>query len=134
MEPKQVIVVRHDLKMRKGKLAAQVAHASMKVILDLMSPIQSRMPGYYMKKLVVPQSDPLAEWLKGAFAKIVVYVDSEEELLEIERQAQEAGIRTALITDAGRTEFHGNPTKTCVAIGPDDPEKINKITGHLKLM
>lgn len=136
MEPKQVIVVRHDLKMRKGKVAAQVAHASMKIILDLMGEVAppSIGPNNTELSLVLDNDDPLLLWIDGVFAKIVARVESEEELLEIERKAREAGIRTALITDAGRTEFHGVPTNTCVAIGPDDPKKIDKITGHLKLI
>lgn len=133
MEPKQVIVVRHDLKMRKGKVAAQVAHASMKVILDMMT----EAPGYnktIYKHLHLKKDDPMTAWLQGSFAKIVARVESEQELIDIYEAARAAKIRVALITDAGRTEFHGVPTKTCVAIGPDYPDKIDKITGHLKLI
>lgn len=133
-DPKQVIVVRHDLNMRKGKLAAQVAHASMKVVLDTMIPVKTFFKGQYRKELRIMQDDPMAIWLKGSFAKVVVRVESEEELIAIENRAMFFGLRTARIIDSGRTEFHGNPTLTCVAIGPDMPYKIDKVTGHLKLM
>jgi PTH2 family peptidyl-tRNA hydrolase len=59
-------------------------------------------------------------------------VDSEAELLEIAQKAREARV-IHVITDAGHTEFGGVPTKTCLAIGPDEDEKIGAITGHLKL-
>jgi PTH2 family peptidyl-tRNA hydrolase len=135
-EPKQVIVMRRDLGMRRGKEMAQAAHASMKVILDLMTDLQMIGWSYdhMIKKLMIKRDDPLAIWLDGGFRKIVVRANSEEELLDIKRQADEAGIRTALITDAGATEFHGVPTNTCLAIGPDYPNKIDPITGHLKLL
>jgi peptidyl-tRNA hydrolase, PTH2 family len=66
--------------------------------------------------------------------KICVRVDSESELLEIARKAEDAGLTVHVITDAGHTEFGGVPTKTCLAIGPDEDEKIDAITGHLKLL
>jgi len=113
---KQVIVLRKDLNMRKGKMVAQGAHASMKATLLHMD-------------------DPrVKEWLKGAFAKICVSVDSEEELFELRDQANEAGLICEEIVDQGRTEFHGVPTHTALGIGPDDEEKLDKVTGHLKLL
>lgn len=138
---KQVIVVRKDLNMRKGKMCAQVAHASMKVILDKMifedisitHPAISN-PRFAELSMIMPKSSCLYEWFNGTFTKIVVYVDSEEELLEVKKKAEDAGILCALVTDAGRTEFHGEATNTVVAIGPDESEKIDKITGHLKLL
>lgn len=132
METKQVIVIRKDLGMRKGKMIAQGAHASMK---DFVDQLEMKDWGPYVEySLVVKKDDPLYKWLSGPFAKIVVSVDSEEELFEIKKQAEGAGISVALITDLGRTEFHGEPTHTSVAIGPDEAEKIDKITGHLKLL
>jgi len=140
-EIKQVIVVRKDLNMRKGKMCSQSAHASMKVILDKMifedvsitHPAVSN-PRFAELSMIIPKSSCLYEWLNGTFTKIVVYVDSEEELLEVKKKADDAGILCALVTDAGRTEFHGEATNTVVAIGPDEAEKIDKITGHLKLL
>ena len=61
-------------------------------------------------------------------------MDSEEELLAVVRVAQEVGVLAHLVVDAGRTEFHGVPTPTCCAVGPDVPERIDPITGHLKLL
>lgn len=124
-ETKQVIVIRKDLQMRKGKMIAQGCHSSMKVLLDEMGP---------ERKLKLTEDDPLNIWLNNAFAKIVVYVNSLEELMEVYHKAIAAGIRSALIQDHGRTEFHGEATFTCCAIGPDFPERIDPITGHLKLL
>jgi PTH2 family peptidyl-tRNA hydrolase len=136
---KQVIVIRKDLKMRTGKLAAQAAHAAMKVILDHMtcekyaegSTFWNDCCVWYMRAV---ESEPLHRWLKGTFTKVVVYVNSEEELLELKHNAERAGILCSLVTDAGRTEFHGVRTNTAVAIGPDWTEKVDKITGHLPLL
>lgn len=136
---KQVIVMRTDLNMRKGKMAAQAAHASMKVFLDRMSYFEyakesTIWDGFYVWQLEAWESEPLHRWLRGTFTKIVVGVDSEEELLEIKMKAERAGILCALVTDAGRTEFHGERTNTCLAVGPEWAEKLDEITGHLKLL
>lgn len=138
---KQVIVMRKDLNMRKGKMIAQGAHASMKVVLDLMQ----RVPGmkYLHSKgevgelllsLRLTAKTPLDIWLNGTFTKICLSVDSEAELEEIYNKAKEAGLPCAMIVDSGLTEFGGVPTKTCIAIGPDVASRINEITGHLKLL
>ena len=133
-EVKQVIVVRKDLNMRKGKIAAQVAHASMKVILDKMFKFNVSLMRRHEWVLYLPYDSPLEKWLGGLFTKVVVYVESEDELLKLRDEAKEAGIIHALITDAGKTEFHGEPTLTCMAIGPDYSEKIDGITGDLPLL
>ena len=74
------------------------------------------------------------EWLiNGLFTKIVTQVDSEAELMSVFQAATDAGLTVHLITDAGLTEFNGVPTRTCLAIGPNKSEEIDKITGHLKL-
>ena len=126
-ESKQMLIVRKDLNMRKGKIAAQCAHASMKAILDQM---QSK-----NGKMTLDLSDEaLKGWIDGKFTKICVSVDSEKELHEIFGKAKTAGLTCAMITDAGLTEFGGVPTKTCCAIGPNWAEDIDKITGHLKLL
>lgn len=129
---KQVIVIRKDLKMRKGKMCAQAAHASMKVLLDNMS--VSDRPGVCSWTLTSFKSYPMHQWLEGAFTKIVVSVDSEDELFELEQKAEDAGILCAMITDAGKTEFHGEPTNTALAIGPEWASKLEPITGELKLL
>jgi PTH2 family peptidyl-tRNA hydrolase len=79
-------------------------------------------------------TDAQRAWLTGAFAKVCCRVDSEEELMQIHDKAEEAGLEVHLITDSGRTEFHGQPTRTCLAIGPDEADKIDQITGHLELL
>lgn len=126
---KQVIVARKDLNMRKGKLAAQVAHASLKVLLDW---------GFYednvgAPRIIIPDlTRPMELWLNGSFAKVVLQCADEAELLNLEKKCIEANIPCALITDAGKTEFK-EPTITCLAIGPEYSDEIDKITGHLKL-
>jgi len=127
METKQVIVIRKDLNMRKGKMCSQVAHASMKVILDMNQSKQDDLLQIHLYGCV-------KEWIKGIFTKVVVYVNSEEELLELKKKADEAPVYNALIQDVGKTEFNGIPTYTCLAIGPHYSEVIDKITAHLKLL
>lgn len=118
--------------MRRGKQISQGAHASMKVLLDNADEIHTDENCGWMIRC--KQGDPLQEWLEGKFTKICVSVNSEEELLDIYHQAKDAGILCSLIQDSGATEFNGVPTHTVVAIGPDYPEKINPITGHLPLL
>lgn len=129
---KQVIVVRKDLNMRKGKIAAQVAHASMAVILRMMSITKSH--GSVIRTLTTTDALPVEQWLSGSFTKVCVSVDSEQELTQLQQLADDAGICNALITDNGRTEFHGIPTVTCLAIGPCTASDVDAITGHLKLL
>ena len=139
---KQVIVMRKDLKMRKGKIAAQAAHASMKVFFDLMEQCYEDIDYPFggvtdsreiEGKYEIQMTPEMDEWKRGAFTKITVYVNSEEELLDLYYQAKEGELPTALIQDSGRTEFNGVPTHTCIAIGPARSTKINKITGNLPL-
>ena len=123
---KQVLVMRHDLKMRRGKQIAQGAHASMSFLCRRLQEAGSvSLDGL---------TDVQRAWLTGAFAKVCCRVDSEEELMQIHYKAVEAGLEVHLITDSGRTEFHGQPTRTCLAIGPDEADKIDAITGHLQLL
>lgn len=128
MKVKQVIAVRIDLNMRKGKIAAQVAHASMKVFFDYGDWVDTNS----FEIANIPHN--MVEWMKGAFTKIVVGVNSEEEIYNLAKKATELDIPHAVIVDNGFTEFHGNKTTTCIAIGPEDSEKIDKITGDLKLI
>ena len=123
---KQVIVVRKDLNMRKGKVGAQCAHASNAILLDVLKEIKS------FDNL--DPFDPLYIWLNSSFTKIVVGCNSEEELILLWNKARTEGIRTSKIIDNGTTEFGGVPTLTCIAIGPDTDEQIDLITGHLRLL
>lgn len=127
---KQVIVIRKDLNMRKGKIAAQAAHASMKALLDL-----GKVSGSGDKKCIsIPLTADIEPWVTGNFKKVCVSVDSEKELLDIFRLSKKKGIVCSLIQDAGLTEFGGVPTYTAVAVGPGTEESINDITGKLKLL
>lgn len=122
--------MRKDLNMRKGKMVAQGAHASLKAVLDNMA----WYPRDNVMSLDLSKNKAMDDWISGAFTKVCVSVDSEKELLEIFNRAKEAGLICGLITDAGLTEFNGVPTKTCCAIGPAWASDIDKITGHLKLL
>lgn len=133
MNIKQVIVVRADLNMRRGKESAQVAHASMKVFLDIGEIIERSYDSPYGDRLVVNLTEYMTYWLSHKFTKIVVAVNSEEELLEVYDNALSAGIPCGLIQDEGLTEFNGVKTNTSIGIGPDDAVRIDNITGHLKL-
>jgi peptidyl-tRNA hydrolase, PTH2 family len=125
---KQVIVMRKDLNMRKGKMIAQGAHAAMKVLLDAGELADDR------SALSLRTWPALAEWLGGRFAKICVSVDSEAALDEIVAKARAANVPCALIVDSGATEFHGVPTKTCCAVGPAWADEVDAITGALPLL
>ena len=114
MNLKQVILVRQDLKLPKGKLAAQAAHASVEAVLKSESSI-------------------VKSWRREGMEKVVLKVKDEKELLHYFQLAKKADLVTALITDAGHTVVAPG-TKTCVGIGPNEEEKIDNITGKLLLL
>lgn len=130
--------------VRTGKMIAQGAHASMAAILNIMErsdnfnkPFDKENPPETRRKtlkLIMFEDTPLVEWLQGKFTKVVVYVDTLEELEEIFSKAEAANQIRAMITDAGLTEFKGQPQKTCCAIGPGWAEDIDEITGKLPLL
>jgi len=132
MQTKQVIVIRKDLNMRRGKQIAQGSHASMAAILKLMS--VSSDSDSTTRQLQLLKKDPINIWLSESFTKICVSCDSEEEILEIHRKAEKAGMLNALITDSGKTEFNNIPTVTALAIGPAESSWVDEFTGHLKLL
>lgn len=111
---KQAILVRIDLKMEKGKLVAQGSHASVEAVLE-------------------SGKNKTMDWREEGMKKIVLKVADKKELLQYKKKADDANLVTALITDAGLT-FFDKPTITCLAIGPDDDEKIDSITKDLKLL
>lgn len=117
---KQVIIIRKDLKMRRGKEIAQGSHASMAWLTQRA----------LSRSKFTPEEKV---WLEGSFTKVCLQVNSEEELIDIYNKAMAAGLTAKLITDAGKTEFDGVPTKTAVGIGPNSSDEIDKITGDLKL-
>lgn len=123
---KQVLVWRKDIVCRKGKVMAQISHAS---IAFLTRRLQDNGKDEFLCKL----SKAEQEWLNNSFKKITLQVENEQELLDIYQKAQSAGLIVEIIRDSGHTEFHGVPTLTCLAIGPDESNKIDPITGHLKL-
>lgn len=136
MNIKQVIVIRKDLGMRRGKEIAQGSHASIAFLTTRLFQLGGPARLY-------PQDDKLlacaffteveTEWLKGNFRKICCLVNSEDELLDLHAKAKAAGLVSELIEDTGLTEFGGVPTYTALAIGPDTDENIDPVTGHLKL-
>lgn len=111
---KQAILVRNDLKLPKGKAVSQGAHASVEAVFR-------------------SDKDKVSEWRKEGMAKIVLKVDDLKELQKYNQLAKDSGLTTALITDAGRTTVEPG-TVTCLGIGPDKDEKIDKITKDLKLL
>lgn len=120
MKPKQVIVMRKDLKMRRGKEIAQGSHASCMFLAHLLQSGEK-------------PSEVQFIWINERFTKITLQVNSEQELEEIHQKALAAGLLSNMVVDSGLTEFHGVPTKTCLALGPDFPDKIDPITGSLSL-
>ena len=126
---KQVIVIRRDLKMRRGKEIAQGAHASMAWLRQRVMPLLTP-PGAVDQ---VEFSPAERAWLEGSLRKVTVKVGSEAELLAVYEKAIEAGLVVYLVTDRGLTEFGGVPTHTCLGIGPDYDDLIDPVTGDLEL-
>src|SRR3989344_2096386 len=111
---KEVILVRMDLKMDKGKLAVQCSHAAVEAVLKT-------------------NRDKVNDWLRDGGKKVTLKVESLKELQKYKQEAEYIGLKTALITDEGKT-FFTKPTMTCLAIGPDDEDKIDRVTGKLKML
>jgi PTH2 family peptidyl-tRNA hydrolase len=135
-----VLIVRKDLNMRKGKIAAQCAHAAMSFITRRAS-IVKNFYGEYGSKQTYLHSDveedtmeEINHWLENSFRKICVFVNSEEELEAIHQKAIDNGLISHMIIDNGATEFDGVLTKTVVAIGPHWDEKFEGITDKLPLL
>lgn len=116
-EYKLAIVVRQDLKMGKGKIAAQCSHAA----------VQS----YISASNRDPKS--LERWMYCGQPKVVLKCDNEKELLELYKHADKLGITTSLIQDAGLTQITTG-SKTVLGVGPAAADKISAVTGHLKLL
>jgi len=114
MSYKQVILVRKDLKLPKGKMAAQVGHASVSAVLK-------------------SDKDIVKDWQKEGMKKIVLHVADEKELFKLKTLADDHGLVNALITDAGKTVVEPG-TKTCLGIGPAEEDAIDSVTGNLKMV
>lgn len=126
---KQVIVIRKDLKMRRGKEIAQGSHASMAFLTQAIYDTVNKDSGSVAYML----SEVEKQWLDSGMTKICVVVNSEQELIEIAQKAKSLKIKSHLVWDLGRTEFGGVTTATACAIGPDLSENIDPITSHLDL-
>ena len=126
---KQVIVIRRDLRMRRGKEIAQGAHASMLWLRQRVMPLLT--PAGVTDQVEFSEAE--RAWLEGSLRKVTVKVGSEQELLAVYEKAIEAGLLAYLITDRGLTEFGGIPTRTCLGIGPDYDDLIDPVTGDLEL-
>lgn len=126
---KQMIVMRDDINMGPGKMVAQGAHAAISFLTK-----EHRQEGSARIFLRQRLTEAETLWIVKGFTKVCVVVHSEQELLDIHKAAQTAGLKSNLIVDEGRTVFDGVPTATCCAIGPDFSSKINKITGNLPLL
>ena len=111
---KQVILIRKDLKLPIGKACSQTAHAAVENTLKTEKKI-------------------LELWRKEGMKKVILKVEDEKELLLYKKKAEALKITTSLIKDAAHT-FFKKPTLTCLALGPDEEEKIDKITGSLKML
>ena len=136
MDTKQVIVVRRDLKMRPGKLAAQVSHASMGAFFEALSLKEhlgmAKEDPSDLAWTLIRANDVTKAWLEESFVKVVLRVDSEQELLDLYEKVKE-DLYCCLIKDSGRTVFK-EPTYTCIGIGPHLVEDVDKYIGHLKLL
>jgi len=126
---KQVIVIRRDLKMRRGKEIAQGAHASMAWLRQRVMPHLTSAD----RADQVQFSPAERSWLELSMRKVTVKVGSEQELLGVYDKALAAGLVVHMITDRGLTEFGGIPTRTCLAVGPDYDDLIDPVTGDLEL-
>lgn len=130
---KQVIVIRKDLNMRKGKMIAQGAHASINAILKATYHNEYGIT-IETKDIFTGNSTEIGQWLETDYTKIVLSVNSEKELLDLNDAVIKAGLNCALVQDNGLTEFNGVKTWTALAIGPDFSDKIDLLTSNLSLL
>ena len=143
---KQVLIVRKDLNMRKGKIGAQCSHAAMAFITKGMVGRVGFLPPSIrgdiyandaewcgITEFPVEHVEEINHWLENSFRKIVCYVESEQALIDLYDAAKAKGLMVHIITDNGATEFNGVPTKTCLAIGPGWDDTIDEITKWLPL-
>lgn len=137
---KQVIIIRSDLKnhttghkVRTGKIVAQACHASMQFLLDRLVDHDNDVM-FTLNPKPFELSPDIWEWIYSNYTKIVLKVNSEEELLKLFQRALDKGLEAHIITDIGNTEFNKVPTKTCLAIGPNESSDIDEITKNLELL
>jgi peptidyl-tRNA hydrolase, PTH2 family len=125
---KQVIIIRRDLHMRRGKEIAQGSHASSAWISFAVADALRRGDATLDLSVI---SEAAKVWLTSSFRKVTLQVQTESDIVALHEQAVAAGLESHLITDSGKTEFGGNPTITALAIGPNRATDIDAITGHL---
>lgn len=133
MKLKQVLIVRKDLNMRKGKIGGQCAHAAEGA---LFIGAEKSVDQAGSAIAMIPLDPELGAWISDdkLKTKIVVSVDSEAALLDLRDRARETGLRHYLVQDAGLTEFSGIPTYTVLAIGPCAADKVDPLTMGLPLL
>lgn len=135
MRMKQVILVRTDLGMPVGKIAAQASHASLNALLGTSRIFDHQEdPNYSV--IAIPYTPSLRQWIEiDNYVKVCLAVNSELELVTLFNLASEnQNIPAAMVRDSGLTIFNGVPTLTCCAIGPAAEDMINALTGNLKLL
>lgn len=113
-EYKQVIIVRRDLKLSKGKTSSQVSHASVEATLK-------------------SDENKVKSWRHKGMKKVILKVESKAELFKYKKIADELNLVNAVIKDAGKTEIKPG-TVTCLAVGPDLVEKVDKVSKGLKML
>ncbi|KAI0900434.1 PTH2-domain-containing protein [Annulohypoxylon nitens] len=124
-ECKLVLVVRTDLGMTKGKIAAQCSHATL-ACYKTLTKAASHNPSS-------PEAKLLQRWERRGQAKIAVQVKSEDELLELMGKARSLGITSEVIQDAGRTQIDPG-SLTVLGVGPAPKSLVDRVTGGLKLL
>lgn len=125
MNVKQAIIIRRDLKMRRGKEIAQGSHASMAFLTKRITTSTNH--------AILTLSEAEKEWLNSGTKKIVLQAPTETDLIDLQDHAKQLGLETNLIVDHGLTEFNGVPTITALAIGPGPEGAINLVTAALTL-
>ena len=111
---KQIIIMRQDLKMTQGKAISQASHASVEAVLKT-------------------SNEKIDRWRQEGMKKVILKVKDKNELLHYDKLAKKEKLISVLIKDAAKT-FFKKSTITCLAIGPDDEEKIDRVTSTLKLL
>lgn len=133
---KLVLVIRRDFEhsLRRGKEIAQGGHAGeyflTKKLHDACLKAVDRNAGY--EEFSLGLSPEMQKWIVTGHKKVVCQIPTEAEMLDLMKEAQARGIEVNLVTDSGLTEF-GGPTNTILALGPDLEDRLNPLTGHLKL-
>lgn len=134
-EVKQYIIIRTDLGMSAGKVAAQAAHSCMKVFFDKFEHTQICLKSGddLVDGFVYIPSEAEMQWIKGKFTKITKKVKNEAQLLKVYEQAKEAGLNVSLIKDAGLFGLEGE-NFTVVAVGPNYVDECEPVVGKLRLL